>query len=187
MWVITLLFCLYSQGALGAGPSRGGELCPAVRSLGSPRTAAGESTQEKKIKEINKKPFHSFTLTFSAASLQTALALLHLRISEDKITYVLFSPVNYLCRRVRRASRDVCRRNKTGCQCSRQSGSSPSAPLRVGDIDWHNMPRGVRVCVCVSIQPVRTHTNKVRAFMTSASNSGFSTLIIYSHLIFEGI
>lgn len=115
----------------------------------------------KIIKEINKKPFHSFTLTFSAASLQTALALLHLRISEDKITYVLFSPVNYLCRRVRQASRDVCRRNKTGCQCSRQSGSSPSAPLRVGDIDWHNMPRGVRVCVCVYSTCQDTHKQSV--------------------------
>lgn len=117
--------------------------------------------RKNKIKEINKKPFHSFTLTFSAASLQTALALLHLRISEDKITYVLFSPVNYLCRRVRRASRDVCRRNKTGCQCSRQSGSSPSAPLRVGDIDWHNMPRGVRVCVCVYSTCQDTHKQSV--------------------------
>lgn len=161
MWVITLLFCLYSQGALGTGPSRGGELCPAVRSLGSPRTAAGETHTGKLIKEINKKPFHSFTLTFSAASLQTALAWLHLRISEDKITYVLFSPVNYLCRWVRRASRDVCRRNKTGCQCSRQSGSSPSAPLRVGDIDWHNMPRGVRVCVCVYSTCQDTHKQSV--------------------------
>lgn len=36
----------FFQGGLGAGPSWGGELGPAVRRLGSPRPAAGENTQE---------------------------------------------------------------------------------------------------------------------------------------------